>query len=156
MSDRIFHLILTVFIAMLVPSIVFAIWFANLLIQRTIEQEKNCAEYLSMPFAEEITETLCQRGLIPASLGTCLSPEFSIQLGDTETIFRENVPVGTTRREDVTRMFGDYVTYCQEVPNNGSVSCDYKLSRRGPRVRIYFASSADIVEAVRVPACGDS
>ena len=130
------------------------IWVFHLLDVRNAEHEANCAQILSTPLTTEVTTSLCQRGLIPPSLGDCSSPDFQAHVQDIDAIFQANIQVGMTTYQEVVDMFGEYTRYCKEKHEGWSeFSCGYRISGRGQRALVYYDNATEIVQSVRVVGC---
>lgn len=156
MSTKVFRVVMGLFVLLIALTIIGVVWFLSLLTARSEESQENCSIYLSTPVSTEITADLCQRDLVPTSLGNCTSPNFQIQIKDVEEIIRANVQVGSTKYQDVDNMFNEYTTYCEERNSTSEYRCIYDISRRGPRVSIYYDPTTDAAVSIRVPSCSGS
>lgn len=159
MKDRLFRLFMwgcaLIFVVGIGSNLAVVIWIFHLLDLRNMERQANCAQILSTPLTTEVTTSLCQRGLIPASLGSCLLPDFQIHVEDVGTIFRENIQTGKTSYQEVTDMFGEFTRYCEEKNDSRSeFRCDYDISGRGQHALVYFDNTTEIVRSVRITGCG--
>jgi hypothetical protein len=143
-------------IVMFLAGCAFSIWFMTLVDQRSRERKANCERLMSQPLAYEVTEDLCERGLMPSHISECSPGEPAVKTSDMPDIVRANVEIGVSTFDDVNSMFGQYAVYCDDVnavrqnPSLTTFSCDYVSY---PLIRIQFDKNTQIVTGIRVLPC---
>ena len=138
-------------LAVLVPICGFIIYLFSFLSERQVQREVNCATLAAEPIAETIVNDLCQRGLIPTSLGECGRDTFEIQ--DIMPIVRNQVLQNVSTYSDVTSIFGNYEDYCDpKLPDRRDFRCNYFIGR-WPNILIFYNSETEVVTRVTTPSC---
>lgn len=136
-------------------------WILLLLDARNRQRDANCEMSFSTPLPSEVTNDLCKRDLVPASVAICESSNVEISRAAQFELMSSNIDIGVTTYQDVTTMFGDYVLYCEDVEtarNNPTVStfrCDYSLYN-WPIVFVEFDKQTEIAQRVFTSSCGGS
>lgn len=138
-------------IAVLVPICVFIFHLFSVLSERETQREVNCATLDAEPIAEVVVNDLCEKGLIPASLGECGRDTFQIQ--DIMPIVRSQVFENVSTYSDVTTIFGNYERVCgSKLPNQMDFRCTYRISR-GPNIYIFYNSETEVITRITTPSC---
>lgn len=138
-------------LAVLIPTCGFTIYLFSVFSERQAQREVNCATLVAEPLSETVINDLCDRGLIPASLGECGRDTFHIQ--DIMPIVRSQVFENVSTYSDVTSIFGNYEDYCwPKLPDRSDFPCQYSIGR-WPNIFIDYNSETEIVTSVTTPSC---
>ncbi len=135
-------------LAVLVPICGFTIYLFSFLSERQDRWEVNCATLAAEPIAETVINDLCERNLIPTSLGECGRDTFQIQ--DMMPIVTSNVFENVSTYSEVTSIFGNYERECK--PNQMDFMCTYRISR-WPNIYISYNSETELVTRVKTVSC---
>ena len=138
-------------LAVLVPICGFTTYLFSFLSERQSQREVNCATIAAEPIAETVINDLCERGLVPASLGECGLDTFQIQ--DVMPIVTNNVFENVSTYSEVTSTFGRYEEHCgPKLPDRMDFRCNYFIGR-WPNILIFYNSETEIVTRVTTPSC---
>lgn len=138
-------------LAVLIPICGFTIYLFSLLSERQVQREVNCATIAAEPIAEAVINDLCERGLVPVSLGECGRDTFQIQ--DIMPIVRSQVFENVSTYSAVTHIFGNYERHCgPKLADRSDFICNYYIGR-SPNILIFYNSETEIVTRVTTPSC---
>jgi hypothetical protein len=138
-------------LAIILPVCVFTIWFFNMMSARHERREQNCATAVAKPILDTVVNDLCERKLIPTSLGECGNDSFQTQ--DVMTIVTSHVYANTSTYSEVTSIFGTYETYCElRLQDRATFRCTYNIGY-WPNIFIFYSTKTEIVTNITSTSC---